>query len=132
MGKPCAFSFESILVMEDLIKEYTANLSPDVRLCADMNNTSLCFEAIGKTKDPVLLMNFMHFHILQMSVYSCLLCPKALTDQGRQILSVVQEHSLSKALTSCRLLLRVIHRLGVIDQTSCEYYCMPRTSLRLD
>lgn len=108
--------------MEDLIKEYTKNVPPDVRLCADMNDTRMCFEAIDKTKDPVLLINFMHFHILQMSVYSCLLRPKALTDQGQQILSLVQEHSLSRALKSCQLLVRTIHHLAAIDQTSCEYY----------
>lgn len=121
LGKSCAFSFESILVMEELIKEYTTKVPPDIRLCADMNNTDMCFEAIDKTKDPVLLVNFMHFHILQMSVYSCLLRPKALSDQGQQILSLVQEHSLSKALKSCQLLLHAIHRLAVTDQTSCNY-----------
>ncbi|KAF1801226.1 hypothetical protein V8B55DRAFT_1528379 [Mucor lusitanicus] len=121
LGKSCAFSFESILVMEELIKEYTTKVPSDIRLCADMNNKRMCFEAIDKTRDPVLLVNFMHFHILQMSVYSCLLRPRALSDQGQQILSLVQEHSLSKALASCQLLLRAIHRLAVTDQSSCNY-----------
>ncbi|KAL7324662.1 hypothetical protein PS15p_209822 [Mucor circinelloides] len=121
LGKSCAFSFESILVMEELIKEYTRSVPADVRLCADMNNTAMCFEAMNTTTDSVLLINFMHFHVLQMSVYSCLLRPKALSDQGQQILSLVQEHSLSKALKSCQLMLRAIHRLAVTDATSCNY-----------
>lgn len=107
--------------MEELIKEYTRTVPADVRLCADMNNTAMCFEAMNTTTDSVLLINFMHFHVLQMSVYSCLLRPRALSDQGQQILSVVQEHSLSKALKSCQLMLRAIHRLAVTDATSCEY-----------
>jgi hypothetical protein len=83
-----------------------------------------------KTTNSVLLMNFLQFHLFIASIYSCLLQPKALTDQGQQLLSVVQQHSLSQALKSCRLLIHGIHRLAIIDTTSCKFpYLVPEIEI---
>ncbi|EPB85686.1 hypothetical protein HMPREF1544_07512 [Mucor circinelloides 1006PhL] len=121
LGTTCALSFESILVMEDVIKEYTKAVPAEFRLCDDLNNVEMCFHAIENTVDSVLLVNFVQFHILQMSVYSCLLQPKALNSQGQQLLSSIQEHSLENALKSTQFILCGIRRLAAADTTSCIY-----------
>ncbi|KAF1801225.1 Zn(2)-C6 fungal-specific transcription factor [Mucor lusitanicus] len=121
LGKTCALSFESILVMEEVIKEYTKAVPAEFRLCDDLNSAKMCYYAIENTTDSVLLVNFVQFHILQMSVYSSLLQPKALSNQGQQLLSSIQEHSLEKALKSAQFILCGIRRLANAETTLCIY-----------
>lgn len=120
LGRTCALSFESILVMEDVIKEYTKAVPADLRLCDDLNSAEMCYYAIENTTDSALLVNFVQFHILQISVYSSLLQPKALSNQGQQLLSSIQEHSLEKALKSAQFILCGIRRLATVNTTTCK------------
>jgi hypothetical protein len=109
--------------MEDVMKEWAAAIPAEFRLCSDLYDSELCYKAIDEATDSVLLTNFIQFHIFHVSIYSCLLQPKSLSDYGQQLLSWVQEHSLSKALKSCQLVLHAIHRLAVADATSCKFFC---------
>ncbi|KAL7312429.1 hypothetical protein PS15m_008189 [Mucor circinelloides] len=121
VGRTCTLSFESIVRMEDVMKEWARSIPDEFRLCDDLYDEELCFKAIDQATDSILLTNFIQFHIFHVSTYSCLLQPKSMADYAQQILSWVQEHSLAMALKSCRLLLYAIHRLAVADTSSCNY-----------
>lgn len=113
-----------------MIKEYTKDVPAELRLCDDLNDIRLCYDVIEKTTDSVLLINFIQFHIFIASIYSCLLQPKALTDQDQQLLSLVQQHSLSQALKSCQLLIHGIHRLAIVNTSSCKFsYLVPEIKM---
>ena len=113
-----------------MIKEYTNNVPAELRLCDDLNDVRLCYDVMEKTTDSVLLMNFIQFHIFIAGIYSCLLQPKALTNQDQQLLSLVQQHSLSQTLKSCQLLIHGIHRLSIVNMSSCKFsYLVPEIKM---
>ncbi|KAI8639494.1 hypothetical protein BD408DRAFT_421392 [Parasitella parasitica] len=121
LGKASSFSFESIVRMEQVMKEYTAAVPAELRLCDDLNDAKKCNDAIEQTTDSVLLVNFIQYHFLNISIYSSFLQPKALSDQGHQLLSLVQQHSLSESLKSAQLLIHATHQLAIADTKSCNY-----------
>ncbi|KAL9545736.1 hypothetical protein MBANPS3_007008 [Mucor bainieri] len=121
VGRTCTLSFEAIVRMHDVMKEWARSIPAEFRLCDDLYDAEMCFQAIDRATDSVLLTNFIQFHLFHVSTYSCLLQPKSLADDDQQILSWVQEHSLTTALRSCRLLLYAIRRLAVADTSSCNY-----------
>ena len=113
-----------------MIKEYTNNVPAELRLCDDLNDVRLCYDVMENTTDSVLLMNFVQFHIFIAGIYSCLLQPKALNNQDQQLLSLVQQHSLNQALKSCQLLIHGIHRLAIVNMSSCKFpYLLPKTKV---
>ncbi|CEP11348.1 hypothetical protein [Parasitella parasitica] len=121
LGKASSLSFESIVRMEQVMKEYTEVIPAELRLCDDLSDVKKCYDAIEQTTDSVLLVNFVQYHFLNIGIYSSFLQPKAVSDQSQQLLSLVQQHSLSESLKSARLLIHAIHRLAAADTKSCNY-----------
>ncbi|KAI8643652.1 hypothetical protein BD408DRAFT_149424 [Parasitella parasitica] len=121
VGRTCTLSFESIIRIEDVMREWASAMPAEFRLCDDLYDWEKCYKAIDQVTDSILLTNFIQFHVFHVSTYSCLLQPKSLSDYGQDLLSRVQEHSLTKALESCKLLLHAIHRLAVANPNSCNY-----------
>ncbi|KAL9537495.1 hypothetical protein MBANPS3_011731, partial [Mucor bainieri] len=122
VGDTGALGFESIVLLESVLQEWTMALPAEFRLCRDLYDKRTCFEAIDLTNDTVVLTTFILFHIFHVDTYSCLLQPKSLADETQQqLLSCVQDRSLHKLLTSCQLALYGIHRLAMVESRSCSY-----------
>ncbi|CEP13854.1 hypothetical protein [Parasitella parasitica] len=95
IGRTCTLSFESIIRIEDVIREWASAMPAEFQLCDNLYDWELCYKAIDQ--------------------------PKSLSNYGQELSSRVQEHSLTKALESCKLLLHAIHRLAVANPDSCNY-----------
>lgn len=114
-------TFESIVRMEDVIKEWTRCVPKEFLLCDDLHDVEKCKAAIDKETDCVVLIGFIHVHVLLLTIYTCLLQPIALGMNNEQLLSFVQQKSLENSLKGCRLLIYAVHRISdATGATSCK------------
>ncbi|KAI9483588.1 MAG: hypothetical protein EXX96DRAFT_616559 [Benjaminiella poitrasii] len=122
VGKTCTLSFESIVRLEDVIKEWAKTLPAELRLCDDLKDTEKCREAMNGETDFIVLLTFIQFHLVIVSTYSCLLKPITL-GANEQILSYVQHYSLNQIIHSCRLLFYASHKVSLTEKNepTCKY-----------
>ncbi|KAI8095012.1 uncharacterized protein B0P05DRAFT_461615 [Gilbertella persicaria] len=111
IGKVCTLSFESIVKADQVIQEWASSAPDEFRLFDDYFAVEACKEIICKIQDPILLVNFCNLHVLQLNINSSMLQPIALNNESSQLAQCVLEHSLSRSLTGCRLLIYAIKQL---------------------
>ncbi|KAI7900051.1 uncharacterized protein BX663DRAFT_519457 [Cokeromyces recurvatus] len=124
-GKTCTLSFESIVRLEAIFKEWASTLPDDFRICDDLKDFDKCKKAIDETSDLILLITFLGFHSFHINFYAYLLQPIA-HGPNEQILNYVEQYSLNQSLQSCYLLNYTIQRIFALkrNQSACVYECI--------
>lgn len=112
MGAVCSLSFESIVRLDEMLKEWWEDLPEKYHFCDNWLDPEQCKGRIDETNDSAPLMMFIRFQIFTMDIYSCMLKPKALDSGNNQLLSIVQELMLERSLHCCQLVRYCVKKLS--------------------
>lgn len=120
-GEPFSLKFESIIRLDDVLKEWWKSVPQEYHLCDDWLDLEQAKAGVDECQDENHLALFNHFIVSMIDIYSSLLQPNAVETQNDQVLSVVQELSLRRCLNCCQLLIHSqIKCLVLSDTLSCK------------
>ncbi|KAI8887196.1 hypothetical protein K501DRAFT_269166 [Backusella circina FSU 941] len=120
-GDPFSLKFESIIRMDDVLREWWESVPLQYKICEDWLNVEQAKTGIDRCDNDSSLILFNYSLAFMMDIYSALLQPSALGTSNNQILSVVQEFSLRRSLDCCELLIYSQFKSILLSDTlSCQ------------
>lgn len=115
LGNLSTLTFESIVVLEDVISEWVSSFPDELRLCDNIKDVDQCLQAIDQTNEFVLLSAFIQCQLFIMNIYSYLLRPVVTGSDYDQLCLRVQQRSFENTRDGCRLLMYAIRRISQIE-----------------
>lgn len=115
LGNLSTLTFESIVVLEDVVSEWVSSFPDEFRLCDNIKDVDQCIQAIDQTNEFVLLSAFIQCQLFITNIYSYLLRPVAIGNDYDQLCLRVQQRSFENTRDGCRLLVYAIRRISQIE-----------------
>ncbi|KAG2234988.1 hypothetical protein INT48_000230 [Thamnidium elegans] len=124
LGNLSTLTFESIVVLEDVISEWVSSFPDEFRLCDNIKDVDQCIRAIDQTNEFALLSAFIQCQLFIINIYSYLLKPVATGTDYDQLCLRVQQRSSDNTRDGCRLLVCAIRRISQLENNGKCYYAV--------
>lgn len=115
LGNLGALTFESIVILEDVLSEWVSSFPDEFRLCDNIKDVDQCIQAIDQANEYILLLAFIQCQLFITNIYSYLLKPVAAGNDYDQLCLCVQQRSLENTRDGCRLLVHAIRRISKLE-----------------